>query len=144
MSRRQLSPLLFLFALAVATSCFARGQAWNFLGCTQISANQNHVEIPISRHDQLFRTIQLKITGEAVFFDRLVVHFAGGASQQFVINGHLPSEVTDYPIDAGGDDRAIESVELWYYKQPWSHSPRITVYGACETEPAVESASGAH
>ena len=140
MTRRAFIPAFLLSALVFAASCFARGQVWNFLGCTQISAAQNHVEIQISRPDRLFRAIQLKVSGDAVFFDRLVVHFAGGASQEFVISGHLRSEVTDYPVDAPGDDRAIESVEFWYYKQPWAHNPRVTLYGTREPEHATEFA----
>jgi hypothetical protein len=24
----------------------------------------------------------------------------------------------------------VESVELWYYKEPWEHQPRVILYGS--------------
>lgn len=139
MPRRFLVLLALCSSSAFAASCFARGQVWNFLGYTQISAAQDHARIQISRPDRLFRSIQLKVTGDAVFFDHLVVHFAGGASQEFLINGRLSSAVTDYVVDAPGQDRPIESVELWYYKQPWGRNPRVTLYGNRELQTGAQS-----
>jgi hypothetical protein len=28
-----------------------------------------------------------------------------------------------------GGHRTLEGVEVWYFKQPWEHRPRITLYG---------------
>jgi hypothetical protein len=29
-----------------------------------------------------------------------------------------------------GKPHAVESVELWYYREPWDHNPRVTLYGS--------------
>jgi hypothetical protein len=122
-------PVAGLLALAFATSLFAHGQFLDFLGYTQIDRSQDHGRIQISRRDRLFRTIQLRVSGEAIFFDRLVVHFANGTSQEFIVSGRISPEGRNYVIDLPGERRPLESVELWYYKEPWGHDPSVSLYG---------------
>ncbi|HWO28825.1 MAG TPA: hypothetical protein VNO32_08505 [Candidatus Acidoferrum sp.] len=118
-----------LFALAFATSLFAHGQFWDFLGYTQVNRSQDHGRIQINRRDRLFRNIQLRVSGEAIFLDRLVVHFANGTSQEFIVSGRISPEGRNYLIALSGEPAALESVELWYYKEPWAHNPGISLYG---------------
>jgi hypothetical protein len=118
-----------LLALAFATSLFAHGLFWDFLGYTQVDRSQDHGRIQITRRNRLFRTIQLRVSGEAIFFDRLVVHFANGTSQESIVSGRISPEGRNYVIDLSGERAALESVELWYYKEPWEHNPGITLYG---------------
>ena len=122
-------PVVGLLALAFATSLFAHGQFWDFLGYTQVDRSQDHGRIQITRRDRLFRTIQLRVSGEAIFFDRLVVHFANGTSQEFIVSGRISPEGRNYVVDFSGERTALESVELWYYKEPWEHNPGISLYG---------------
>jgi hypothetical protein len=118
-----------LLALAFATSLFAHGQFWDFLGYTQVDRSQDHGRIQITRRDRLFRTIQLRVSGEAIFFDRFVVHFANGTSREFIVSGRISPEGRNYVIDLSGERTALESVELWYYKEPWGHKPSVSLYG---------------
>ena len=118
-----------LLALAFATSLFAHGLFWDFLGYTQVDRSQDHGRIQITRRNRLFRTIQLRVSGEAIFFDRLVVHFANGTSQESIVSGRISPEGRNYIIDLSGERADLESVELWYYKEPWEHNPGITLYG---------------
>jgi hypothetical protein len=118
-----------LLAIAFATSLFAHGQFWDFLGYTQVDRSQDHGRIQIARRDRLFRTIQLRVSGEAIFFDRLVVHFAKGTSQEFIVSGRISPEGRNYVIDLLGEHQPLESVELWYYKEPWGHNPSVSLYG---------------
>jgi hypothetical protein len=116
-----------LLALAFATSLFARGQFWDFLGYT-VDCGQDHGRIQITRRDVHFRTIQLRVSGDAVFFDRLVVHFDDGTSQESMVSDRISPGGRDYVIDLLGE-RSLESVELWYYKEPRVHNPRVSLYG---------------
>jgi hypothetical protein len=118
-----------LLALAFATSLFAHGQFWDFLGCTQVDRSQDHGRIPITRRDRRFRNIQLRVSGEAVFFVRLVVDFANGTSREFIVSGRISPEGRNYVMDLSSEPAALESVDLWYYKEPWAHNPGITLYG---------------
>jgi hypothetical protein len=117
-----------LLALAFATSLFARGQFLDFLGYTQVDSSQDHGRIQITRRDGHFRTIQLRVSGEAIFFDRLVVHFDDGTSQELMVSGRISPGGRDYVIDLLGE-RSLESIELWYYKESLGHNPRVSLYG---------------
>jgi hypothetical protein len=117
-----------LLAFAFATSLFASGQFWDFLGYTQVDSSQDHGRIQITRRDVHFRTIQLRVSGEAIFFDRLVVHFDDGTSQKLIVSDRISPGGRNYVIDLLGE-RALETVELWYYKEAWGHNPRVSLYG---------------
>jgi hypothetical protein len=117
-----------LLALAFATSLFARGQFWDFLGNARVDGSQDHGRIQITRRGIQFRTIQLRVSGEAIFFDRLVVHFNDGASQELIVSDRISPGGRNYVIDLLGE-RSLQSVELWYYKEPWGHNPTVSVYG---------------
>ncbi len=119
---------LLAFASASATSLFANGQFWDFLGYTQVDSSQDHSRIRITRSDGHFRTIQLRVSGEAIFFDRLVVHCADGTSQELMVSDRISPGERNYVIDLVGK-RSLESVELWYYKEPRGHNPRVSLYG---------------
>jgi hypothetical protein len=43
-----------LLAFAFATSLFARGQFWDFMGYTQVDSSQDHGRIQITRRDVHF------------------------------------------------------------------------------------------
>ena len=120
--------LITVCILISATSLFARGRVWDFLGHTEIDRNQNHQSFQIVRRDQCFRNIQLRLTGGPIFLDRLVFHFANGASEEFVVGGRISSEEKNRVFDLSGNC-ALDSVEFWYYKEYWGHNPQVSLYG---------------
>jgi hypothetical protein len=139
------SPLVAaLLVLALATSLFGRGQFWDFLGYTQVDAGHDHGRIQIVRRDRLFRTIQLRVSGEAMFFDRVVMHFGNGTSQELIVSERISPGGKDYVIDLPGERRTLESVELWYYKEPWGHNPRVNLYGIRLSQTDAEAIAPGH
>ncbi|HTP69890.1 MAG TPA: hypothetical protein VMJ35_13365 [Dongiaceae bacterium] len=114
--------------LALATSSFARGQVWDFLGHAEIDRNHSHERIQILRRSQSFRNIQLRVTGEPIFFDRLIFHFANGTSEEFVVSGRISPEEKNRVFELS-DGRTLDSVDLWYYKEPWGRNPQVSLYG---------------
>jgi len=125
---RFLHTIAGLLAFAFATSLSASGQFWDFLGYTQVDSSQDHGRIQITRRDVHFRTIQLRVSGEAIFFDRLVIHFDDGTSQKLIVSNRISPGGKYYVMDLLGE-RFIETVELWYYKEAWGHNPRVSLYG---------------
>src|SRR3974377_118921 len=118
LQKRLLRPrLATLLALALATSLFAHGQFWDFLGYTQVDGSQDHGRIQIGRRDRFFRTVQLRVTGDPIFFDRVVVHFGNGSSQELKVSDRIAPGGSDYVIELPGELRALESVELCDYKE---------------------------
>jgi hypothetical protein len=124
-------PIAGLLALAFAASLFAQGQFWDFLGYTQVDSSQDHGRIQITRRDAHSRMIQLRVSGEAIFFDRLVVHFDDGTSQELIISDRILPGTRNYVLLG---ERSLESLELWYYKEPWAHSPKVSLYGVRSPE----------
>ncbi len=134
MIRKDFCPTIAGFlALVFATSLFARGQFCDFLGYTQVDSSQDHGRIQITRHAAQFRTIQLRVSGEAVFFDRLVVHFDDGTSQELMVSDRISPGARNFLIDLRGK-RSLESVELRYYKEPRDHNPIVSLYGVRSPE----------
>jgi hypothetical protein len=119
-------PIAWLLALALATPAHASGQFWNFLGSAEVDGHRDHGSIQIVRRDRVFRTIQLRVNGAAIFFDRLVLHFRDGSSQENVVSGRLLGGT--YVIELPGE-RVLESVDLWYFNEPWIHTPKVNLYG---------------
>ena len=110
------------------------GSFWDFLGYTQVDSSQDHGRIQITRRDVHFRAIQLRVSGEAIFFDRLVVHFDDDTSQELMVSDRIsPGGRANYVVDLLGE-RSLESVELWYYKEAWGHNPRVSLYGVRSPE----------
>ena len=122
-----------LLALTFAISLSARGQFWDFLGYTQIDRSQDYCRIQIARRGVPFRSIQLRVSGEALFFDRLVIHFDDGSSHELVVSDRILPGGSNYVIDHLGE-HSLESVELWYYKESWGHNPRVSLYGVRSPE----------
>ena len=131
MLKNRIVRLLACFlAVASAISLPAQGQVWDFLGVTQIDGTRDHEKIQVTRRDGVFHAIQLRVTGDAIFFDRVVVHFGDGTSEALSVQGRIWPEGRNHIIDFSGQRRVVESVELWYYKEAWEHSPRVMLYGS--------------
>src|SRR5277367_4260521 len=135
-------PIAWLLVLVLATSLHARGQFWNFLGSAQVEGNRDHGSIQLARRHRPFRAIQMRVTGEAIFFDRLVIHFGDGTRQESVISARVLGG-SNYVIELPGE-RTLESVELWYFKEPWAHTPKVSLYGVPSPNANGEAIAQAH
>jgi len=127
----------WLLVFVFATSLYAKGQFWDFLGHAQIDGSRDRGRIQITRRDVRFRAIQLRVGGEAIFFDRFILHYDDGTSQVMIVNGRSLQGGSNYMIDLVGE-RSLEDVELWYYKEPWSQKPTVSIYGARLENPALK------
>jgi hypothetical protein len=127
------STIGILFVLFFSASLHAqyggREGGWARLGDAHVDGGQDHDNIHVGQHDGRFRAIQLRVSGGAIFFERVVVHFGNGTQEELVIRDKIPSGGQTRAIDLPGERRVIESVELWYGKDHWSHRPKVTLYG---------------
>ena len=122
--------LACLLAITGGTSLPTQAQVWDFLGDTQINGTRDHEKIKVARRNAVFHTIQLRVSGDAIFFDRLVVHFGDGTSEEMAFQGRIWPGGKNHTFGLSGERRAIESLELWYYKEPWQHNPHVILYGS--------------
>lgn len=131
MKKIQRGIALACLAVLASTICLpARGEVWDFLGDAQISRAQDHEKIQVVRRNAVLHAIQLRVSGQAIFFDHLVVHFEDGTSEERLVQGRIWPGGKNRVIGLSSDRRAVESVELWYYKEPWEHNPRVILYGS--------------
>lgn len=127
--KRIAAVLACFVAFVCITSVSTAGQLWDFLGLTQIDDSRDHGKIQVTRRDRLFSAIQLRVSGDSIFFDRVVVHFPNGTSEEVSVGNRVSPEGRNYLIQLSGERRGVESVDLWYYRQTWTHHPRVILYG---------------
>lgn len=130
LKKRIVCSMVFLLVFACTIPLHARGQVWNFLGDRQIDGTRDHDRIQVTRRNGVFHAIQLRVSGDAIFFDRIVIHFGDGTSEQLAVQDRIWPGGRNHTIDLSGERRVVESVELWYYQEPWGHNPRVTLYGS--------------
>ena len=119
---------VLLAAAMLSSSLCARGLMWNFLADAYLDATHDHDKIQVNdRHDQ-FRAVQLKMSGDAVFLERVVLRYSDGTSEELAIGRRILPEGTQV-MDLAGEPRVLESIELWYFQEPWQHHPRVRLYG---------------
>lgn len=118
-----------ILTLALNVSLSAHGVVWRFLGNTYINGAQDHDRIQVGGRYGEFRAVQLRVSGDAIFFQRVVLHYGNGASEQLAIGDRISPEGKNPVIDLMSEPRTVESVELWYFREPWAHHPRVSLYG---------------
>ncbi|MDP9338018.1 MAG: hypothetical protein M3P45_04035 [Acidobacteriota bacterium] len=133
-----------LVSLAFGASLYAQGYGdrddrdrdrgnyrgrWAHLGNAHVDGSQDHDNIRVGRRDGRFRAIQLRVSGGAIDFERVVVHYGNGSHEELIIHDRIPSGGRTRPIDLPGERRVIESVELWYARGSWNRRPRVDLYG---------------
>ena len=129
LTKRTTQLLVCLAGFASAISLPARGQVWDFLGDKEIDRTQDHDRIQVTRRTGTFHVLQLRVS-DPIFFDRVVVHFGDGTSEELALRGRIWPGGGNHIIGLTGQRRMVESVELWYYKEPWEHQPRVILYGS--------------
>jgi hypothetical protein len=123
------STIGILLVLALSASLYAQEGRWDYLGDAHVDGAQDHDNIHVGKHDGRFRAIQLRVSGGAIYFERVIVHFGDGTQEELVIRDKIPSGGATRAIDLPGERRVIESVELWYGKDKWEHRPKVSLYG---------------
>ncbi len=104
---------------------------WVFLGQTTVDGQKDRDRIAVGRSEGRFRSIQLRVSGAPVEFQRVVVNYANGTSEEIEFRDYIPAGGQTRAIDLRGDDRVINSVDFLYSKARWRHGarPRVSLYG---------------
>jgi hypothetical protein len=90
MEKTYLGRVLACFLALGSTICLpVRGQVWDFLGDAEISRTRDHEKIEVARCSAVLHAIQLRVSGDAIFLDHLVVHFGDGTSEEMAVQGRI-------------------------------------------------------
>ena len=111
--------LLAIAILFTATAALqaqaARGAAgWVLLGTRTVTDRQDHDTIVVTGARGTFKAIRLEVSGHAVDFHRVVVHFANGDDQRLELRNTIPAGGQSRNIDIDGKERVIRSIDFWY------------------------------
>jgi hypothetical protein len=120
-----------LLLLSAGQAAFAQGaRRWVFLGQTTVDGQRDRDTIVIGRSEGRFRSIQLRVAGAPVEFQRVVVRFANGTSEEVEFRDYIPAGGQTRAIDLSGGDRVISSVDFLYSKARWQRGarPRVALY----------------
>lgn len=119
--------LFFVFALIFSPSSPAKH--WAYLGNAHVDGNADHDTIHVGGSER-FHTIQLRVHGGAVEFERVVVHYGDGSQEEVSIRERVHSGGKSHEVDLPGEHRTIDSVEMWYAKEKWDQRPEVRLYAA--------------
>ncbi len=126
--------LSLMVALVFGASVYAQDRddyrgRWTYLGNAHVDGANDHDKIRVGIQDGKFRAVQLRVSGGAIDFQRVVVHFGNGTQEELVFRERIPSGGRTRPMDLPGERRVIESVELWYSKESWHRRPKVELFG---------------
>jgi hypothetical protein len=126
---RSMWAISLVLVLAFGTSLYARRGGWTLLGDSHVDGAADHDSIKVGRSDGAFRAIQLRISGGAINFERVIVRFGNGTQEDIPIRSRIPDGGQTRVIDLPGERRMIQSVDIWYGKDNWKRRPKVTLYG---------------
>jgi len=124
--------LLWLFTALVVTAASAPSvyaQRMERLGDAHVDGSTDHDSIRVGRSNGAYRAIQLRVSGGAVNFDRVIIRYGDGSSQEIPVRARIPDGDRTRLIDLPGDRRFIQSVDLWYGNDRCDKRPKVTLYG---------------
>jgi len=111
-------PLTFIAAvlLLAGLSPVAQAQAqdWELLGQRHANLAADHDVIPVGIRDGRFRTIQLRVRGNAIHLMDLRVNFANGTTYDVPVRTVLRAGTQTRAIDLPGELRIIRNVRMTY------------------------------
>jgi hypothetical protein len=121
-----------LLLMSVGQAAFAQGaKRWVYLGQTTVNGQRDYDRIGIGRNEGRFHSIQLRVSGAPVEFQRVVVNYSNGTNEELEFRDRIPAGGQTRAIDLRGGDRSISSVEFRFSKANWSRRslPRVSLYG---------------
>ena len=118
-----------VFVLALYSSLHARREQWQYLGDSHVDGSQDHDSIKVGRSAGTYRAIQLRISGGAINFERVIVRYGNGSQEEIPIRTRIPDGGQTRVIDLPGERRIIQSLDLWYGKENWRRRPKVSLYG---------------
>ncbi len=127
-----ISLLILLSGLTLMVNAQRGGygrERWEYLGQSNVDGARDRDNIRVTARGA-FQAIQLRVQGGDIEFQRVVVHFENGADSEVDIRDRIRSGGQTRAIDLPGDNRRIDSVEVWYGRGNWGRRrPNLRLYG---------------
>jgi hypothetical protein len=128
MSRKRLVVAVFAMMAAVAAVQAQGGRGrWVQLGERVVTDRQDHDTIGVGQDRGTFRAVRFDVSGHAVDFQRVVIHFKNGDDQKLELRHTIPAGQSSREIDIPGTDRVIKSIDFWYDAKTMGRGGKATV-----------------
>jgi hypothetical protein len=101
---------------------------WQHLGNAHVDGRADHDKIQVNGGP--FTALELGVTGGAIGFERIVVHFREGGDEVLPVGEVVRSGSRTRAIPLRGGAREIRNVEIWYQKGKYNEGkPRVDLFG---------------
>jgi hypothetical protein len=81
-----------LLLLSIGQAAFAQGaKSWVLLGQTTVDGLKDFDRIVLGRSEGRFQSIQLRVAGASVEFQRVVVRYGNGTSEEVELRDRIPA-----------------------------------------------------
>ena len=96
-----------------------------------MDGGNDHDRIKVGGKKGTFRALQIGVERAAINFQYVLVHFENGGQDRLELRGTVPAGRRSRVIDLKGNNREIDSVEIWYSRGNWGNSqkPKMRLYG---------------
>jgi hypothetical protein len=124
-----------LVLILLSLTSFLAGQlrrggmgGWQHLGNAHVDGRADHDRIEVG--GGTFTALEMGVTGGAIGFERIVVHFRQGGDEVLPVGRVVRSGGRTPPIPLRGGAREIRNVEVWYQKGAYNEGkPRVDLFG---------------
>ncbi len=126
MVRRVVLAIVAVF-LVGAVAQAQRGPRWELLGQRVVTDRADHDTIVVTAAKGTFTAVRFDVSGHAVDFHRVVIHFRNGDDQKVELRDTIRSGGSSRVIDIDGRDRVIRSIDFWYDAKTFGRGGKATV-----------------
>jgi hypothetical protein len=122
---------IFIFVMIAGQTSSAQGGRWAYLGEANVDGGSDHDRIRVGGGKGAFRALQIGVERAAIDFQYVLVHFENGGNDRLELRGRVPAGGRSRVIDLKGNNRQIDSVEIWYARGNWGNSqkPKMRLFG---------------
>jgi hypothetical protein len=137
---KRYSLAMFAMSLLMSATAAAQGEQrypqeqhdrgrWVLLGQKRIEGHADNDRIDLGPRAGAFRALQFRVLRGGVRFDRILVTYGNGETDQLSVQSEIPSGGRTRAIDLPGNRRVISSIAMWYSRLTRRSHPTVKVYG---------------
>src|SRR3981081_1310603 len=125
--KKQLPWVLGVFFVLAVVSPVAHAKHWVMLGTAHVDKSEDHKTIHVGSEAGQFNSIQLRVSGGAGEFQRVIVHCGAGSKEELADAERVRSGGKTRELNLPGERRTIDSVELRYSKENLDTRPEVAL-----------------
>jgi hypothetical protein len=105
-----------MFALALFSAAPQANCDWEMLGMRQVDHRVDHDTITVSKSEESFKSIQLRVEGAPVEFNKVTVYFGNGDQQVVDMRDNIEEggKTRQIDLEGGSKERKITHVDFSY------------------------------